>query len=116
MPVQTHQPHGTGTAIGADSPQPTDLNLDLGNFEALTGGDPQLSRRLLEELLSSSQHDRQELTALIEAHAPLQEIVEQAHKIKGAARIVQAAPLAGSVKRLNRRALGEMNGCRLKQV
>ncbi|MGK9414718.1 transporter substrate-binding domain-containing protein [Pseudomonas cedrina] len=77
------------------SPQATDLNLDLGNFEALTGGDPQLSRRLLEELLSSSQHDRQELTALLEAHAPLQEIVEQAHKIKGAARIVQATPLAG---------------------
>jgi two-component system sensor histidine kinase EvgS len=77
------------------TPEPTDLNLDLGNFEALTGGDPQLSRRLLEELLSSSQHDRQELTALIDAHAPLQEIIEQAHKIKGAARIVQATPLAG---------------------
>lgn len=53
------------------APQPSDLYLDLGNFEALTGGDPQLSWRLLEELLSSSRHDRQELTALISAHAPL---------------------------------------------
>ncbi|MGY2273296.1 MULTISPECIES: transporter substrate-binding domain-containing protein [Pseudomonas] len=76
------------------TPQTNDLHLDLGNFEALTGGDPQLSWRLLEELLSSSRHDRQELTALISAHAPLQEITEQAHKIKGAARIVQATPLA----------------------
>ena len=82
------------------APQTTDLHLDLGNFEALTGGDPQLSWRLLEELLSSSRHDRQELAALISAHAPLQEITEQAHKIKGAARIVQATPLAGQCETL----------------
>jgi two-component system sensor histidine kinase EvgS len=82
------------------APQPAALHLDLGNFEALTGGDPQLSWRLLEELLSSSRHDRQELTALIGAHAPLQDIIEQAHKIKGAARIVQATPLAGQCETL----------------
>lgn len=82
------------------APQTTDLHLDFGNFEALTGGDPQLSWRLLEELLSSSRHDRQELAALISAHAPLQEITEQAHKIKGAARIVQATPLAGQCETL----------------
>ena len=82
------------------APQTVELHLDLGNFEALTGGDPQLNRRLLEELLSSSRNDRQALTALITAHAPLQEIIEQAHKIKGAARIVQAASLAGQCEAL----------------
>jgi len=82
------------------APQTVELHLDLGNFEALTGGDPQLNGRLLEELLSSSRNDRQALTALITAHAPLQEIIEQAHKIKGAARIVQAASLAGQCEAL----------------
>ena len=50
------------------SPQPANLSLslDLGNFEALTGGDPHMSRRLLEELLTSSRRDRQEMLALME--------------------------------------------------
>jgi len=82
------------------APSPTHLHLDLGNFEALTGGDPQLSWRLLEELLSSSRQDRQELKALAAAHAPLQDIIEQAHKIKGAARIVQATSLAAHCETL----------------
>ena len=76
------------------SPQPTSLFLDLGNFETLTGGDPQMSRRLLEELLNSSRKDRQEMLTLMAAQAALQDIIEQAHKIKGAARIVQADALA----------------------
>ena len=75
-------------------PQPTGTLLDLSSLDALTGGDPQLSRRLLEELLSSSVHDRQEIVALVARQAPLQDIIEQAHKIKGAARIVQANLLA----------------------
>ncbi|MGY2195018.1 transporter substrate-binding domain-containing protein [Pseudomonas pergaminensis] len=82
------------------APPPPHLHLDLGNFEALTGGDPKLSWRLLEELLSSSRHDRQELKALAAAHAPLQDIIEQAHKIKGAARIVQATSLAAHCETL----------------
>ncbi|QHF43936.1 hybrid sensor histidine kinase/response regulator [Pseudomonas sp. S35] len=82
------------------SPQPSELILDLGNFQALTGGDPQMSRRLLEELLSSSRHDRQELLALMAAQATSQHIIEQAHKIKGAARIVQAHSLAAQCEAL----------------
>ncbi len=76
------------------SPQAASLNMDLGNFEALTGGDPLMSRRLLEELLSSSRRDREELLVLMAAQASPQDIIEQAHKIKGAARIVQASALA----------------------
>ena len=82
------------------SPRPASLILDLGNFEALTGGDPQMSRRLLEELLSSSRRDRQEMLALMDAQASRQDVIEQAHKIKGAARIVQACALASQCEAL----------------
>ncbi|KRP60123.1 transporter substrate-binding domain-containing protein [Pseudomonas trivialis] len=68
--------------------------LELASLDHLTGGDAQLSRRLLEELLSSSRDDRQELMILMSRPARLQEFIEQAHKIKGAARIVQADTLA----------------------
>ncbi|WP_460137145.1 transporter substrate-binding domain-containing protein [Pseudomonas sp. S1_E04] len=81
-------------------PQPNSPALDLGNFEALTGGDPHMTRRLLEELLSSSRQDRQELLALVAAQASRQDIIEQAHKIKGAARIVQAHSLASQCEAL----------------
>ena len=81
-------------------PQASGTQLDLGSLDALTGGDPQLSRRLLEELLSSSGHDRQVLMGLLARRAPAQEIIEQAHKIKGAARIVQASDLAGQCEAL----------------
>ncbi len=80
--------------------QPGGVRLDLSSLEALTGGDPQLSRRLLEELLNSSRHDRQELTAMLAQQASPQAIIDQAHKIKGAARIVQAAALAGECEAL----------------
>jgi two-component system sensor histidine kinase EvgS len=82
------------------SPQPTGLILDIGNFDALTGGDPRMSRLLLEELLNSSRQDRQELVALMAAQACAEGIIEQAHKIKGAARIVQACALASQCEAL----------------
>ena len=81
-------------------PKAVHPRLDLECLEALTGGDPHLSRRLLEELLSSSLHDRQLLIELLDRHAPLSDIIEQAHKIKGAARIVQAHSLAGQCETL----------------
>ncbi|PNA23359.1 hybrid sensor histidine kinase/response regulator [Pseudomonas sp. MPR-ANB1] len=81
-------------------PQRPAMQLDLTSLDALTGGDPQLSRRLLEELLSSSAHDRQELVAMLVRQASPQDIIEQAHKIKGAARIVQAVGLAGQCEAL----------------
>ncbi len=82
------------------SPQPTGLILDIGNFEALTGGDPHMSRLLLKELLSSSRQDRQELVALMATQTGVEDIIEQAHKIKGAARIVQASALASQCEAL----------------
>ncbi|MCM8561585.1 transporter substrate-binding domain-containing protein [Pseudomonas shahriarae] len=67
--------------------------FDLDSLNTLTGGDPLLSQRLLEELLSSSRRDREELMAML-GQGTLQDLVDQAHKIKGAARIVQARTLA----------------------
>jgi two-component system sensor histidine kinase EvgS len=82
------------------APQPVSQRLDLECLEALTGGDPQLSRRLLEELLSSSKADRQALMQLLNRRDARSDIIEQAHKIKGAARIVQAHSLAGQCEAL----------------
>jgi len=76
-------------------PRSTTEVFSLNSLDAMTGGDPKLSRRLLEELLSSSRHDRLELMALLARPASPQELTEQAHKIKGAARIIQANTLAG---------------------
>jgi two-component system sensor histidine kinase EvgS len=81
-------------------PQPAGKLFDLANLNALTGGDPQLSRRLLEELLSSSRHDRQALMALLFRRESPQDLIEQAHKIKGAARIVQACTLTAQCETL----------------
>ncbi|MGL6000304.1 MAG: transporter substrate-binding domain-containing protein [Pseudomonas proteolytica] len=67
--------------------------FDLDGLNALTGGDPLLSQRLLEELLSSSRRDREELMALL-LQGARQGLIDQAHKIKGAARIAQAGVLA----------------------
>ncbi|MGY2401598.1 transporter substrate-binding domain-containing protein [Pseudomonas sp. SDO5271_S396] len=82
--------------------QPVGTCLDLGSLEALTGGDPGMNQRLLEELLNSSRLDRQELAALLARQASAQEIIEQAHKIKGAARIAQAGLLAEQCEKLEK--------------
>ena len=59
-----------------------------------------MSQRLLAQLLSSSRQDREDLVALMARQAAPQAIIEQAHKIKGAARIVQASALAAQCEAL----------------
>ncbi|MFK3823920.1 transporter substrate-binding domain-containing protein [Pseudomonas yamanorum] len=81
-------------------PLPMRSVFTLQSLDAMTGGDPQLSQRLLEELLSSSRHDRAELMVLLAQQAAPQDLIEQAHKIKGAARIIQADILAGQCEAL----------------
>jgi two-component system sensor histidine kinase EvgS len=70
---------------------PQEPAFDLQGLDTLTGGDPTLQRRLLEQVLASSRDDRQHLQAL--ARTEHQALAEHAHRIKGAARIVQALPL-----------------------
>lgn len=57
-------------------------------LNVLTGGNSALTRRLLEEVLRSCTEDSQRLLAI--ADDDHQGVVEIAHKINGAARIVQA--------------------------
>jgi two-component system sensor histidine kinase EvgS len=63
--------------------------FNMGSVSALTGERPEMTRRLLEQLLRSSEEDRLELTALTPGidHSGLRHL---AHRIKGAARIIRA--------------------------
>lgn len=60
----------------------------IDQLQALTGGNMALTRRLLEEVLRSCTDDGQQLLAI--AHDDHPRMVDIAHKIHGAARIVQA--------------------------
>ncbi|WP_433769648.1 transporter substrate-binding domain-containing protein [Pseudomonas putida] len=68
-------------------------------LQQLTGGNPALNQRLLTELLNSNRQDRQGLLALRGTTEP-QAFIDIAHKIKGAARIVQASRLIDSCEAL----------------
>lgn len=63
--------------------------FNLEGLDMLTGGNPEMARRLLAELLSSNRLDRQELLGL-SGLENRQALIDVAHKIKGAARIAQA--------------------------
>lgn len=64
--------------------------FNMGSVHALTGDRPEMIRRLLEQLLHSSQEDRVELARLL-AQDAAGALSQMAHKIKGAARIIRAA-------------------------
>jgi len=80
---------------------PTDRSpaFSMEGLRLLTGGNPVLNQRLLAELLNSNRHDRQGLQAL-HGCTDLQAFIDIAHKIKGAARIVQASRLIDSCETL----------------
>jgi two-component system sensor histidine kinase EvgS len=68
-------------------------------LHVLTGGNSTLNLRLLTELLNSNRLDRQSLQALSGTRDP-QAYLDIAHRIKGAARIVQATRLIDSCEAL----------------
>lgn len=74
----------------ADVPATTrNETFNMGSVHALTGDRPDMIRRLLEQLLRSSQEDRHELDQLgPQSNCSAQS--QMAHKIKGAARIIRA--------------------------
>ncbi|VVQ32745.1 Virulence sensor protein BvgS [Pseudomonas fluorescens] len=78
-----------------------DPAFSLHGLRLLTGGDPVLDQRLLTELLNSNRLDRQELLALSPSKEP-QPFLDVAHKIKGAARIVQASRVIDSCEALEK--------------
>jgi two-component system sensor histidine kinase EvgS len=73
--------------------------FSLEGLHLLTGGNPTLNQRLLTELLNSNRLDRTALLALSESK-DRQSLLDLAHKIKGAARIVQASRLIDSCEAL----------------
>ncbi|MHC8365982.1 transporter substrate-binding domain-containing protein [Pseudomonas sp. ZT5P21] len=73
--------------------------FSLKGLHLLTGGNPAMDLRLLTELLGSNRLDRQALQALSRSNDP-QLFLDIAHKIKGAARIVQATRLIDSCEAL----------------
>lgn len=83
--------------------EPTDRSpaFSLKGLHLLTGGNPAMDLRLLTELLSSNRLDRQALQALSRSNDP-QSFLDIAHKIKGAARIVQATRLIDRCEALER--------------
>jgi two-component system sensor histidine kinase EvgS len=76
-----------------------DPAFSLKGLHQLTGGNPVLEQRLLVELFNSNRSDRQALLALTPS-GERQSFLDMAHKIKGAARIVQAARLIDSCEAL----------------
>ena len=73
--------------------------LDPGVLHDLTGGDPAEVAALLADFLASSDDDLAELEALREA-GDLPGLTRQAHKVKGAARLVGAVELGEAAARL----------------
>ncbi|MNZ75174.1 Virulence sensor protein BvgS precursor [compost metagenome] len=70
-------------------PLPAGDAFDLLLLKEMSGGDVATVRRLMEELHASNRTDYQRLEPLLEA-GDLQQLAELAHRIKGAARLVQA--------------------------
>ncbi|WP_236207547.1 transporter substrate-binding domain-containing protein [Pseudomonas tohonis] len=81
-----------GIAPQAKGPEPMPISCDLREFEYLAGRDPALRTRLLDTLLRSNQSDLALMRDFID-QGDRPAIAEVAHKIKGAAKIVQARPL-----------------------
>jgi two-component system sensor histidine kinase EvgS len=75
--------------------------FSLEGLHLLTGGNPTLNQRLLTELLNSNRLDRQALLALSRSK-DRQSLLDVAHKIKGAARIIQASRLIDSCEALEK--------------
>jgi len=67
-------------------------SFDLKALQEMTGGNPGLIRRLLEELHSSNAVDAQQLRQLLDAR-DWSQLGELAHRLKGAARLVNADEL-----------------------
>ncbi len=73
--------------------------LDGHTLQALTGGDPAEARALLDDFLDSTRVDLAELDRAL-ADRDDAGLARQAHKIKGAARLVGAAALADAAAAL----------------
>ena len=81
------------------APPATESLIDPVALEELTGGDRALATELVADFLGTSQADLRELETAIEEH-DLETVGRQAHRIKGAARIVGARRLERPAQRI----------------
>jgi two-component system sensor histidine kinase EvgS len=88
--------------------------FNVQNLQALTGGNPLYTQRLLEELLSSNSSDRKALLGIARS-GNRQALTEAAHKIKGAARIVQSSLLIQRCEALEQACHEEQSRDRIDQ-
>ena len=70
-----------------------------GSLNDLTGGDPELAAALMDDFRAVTQDDLAVLSAALAAH-DRDTVSRQAHRIKGAARIVGETALAGAAERI----------------
>lgn len=73
--------------------------LDLGPLELLINSDPVKLREILDELIANNRKDCQSLRALLDK-GETEALMELAHRIKGAARVVTGEQLVESCRRL----------------
>jgi signal transduction histidine kinase/CheY-like chemotaxis protein/HPt (histidine-containing phosphotransfer) domain-containing protein len=106
-------PHTIPAPADADAPPIAALPqlahppaLDPATLDALTGGSDAVARELLDDFLASTVHDLAELDHAREA-GDLPALTRQAHKIKGAARMVGAVELAETAGQLEASGRGE---------
>ena len=91
-PARHHRRRTRRDTVGPPSLRP-------GFLHALTGGEPTMLRRLLDELLTSNRKDLETLEGLVQRQET-GELAELAHRIKGAARVVRGEQLVESCRRL----------------
>ena len=97
--TQISTPPETGTHHAPTRPLPSDTVLDRNVLAELTGGDPGEAATLLHDFLSSTDADLAELDRM-HALGQLAELTRQAHKIKGASRLVGAQCLGDAAAAL----------------
>ena len=104
--LQRWLPHTVPAAVDAAKPVAAALPqlahppaLDPVTLDALTGGSAAVARELLDDFLASTVQDLAELDSAREA-GDLPALTRQAHKIKGAARMVGALELAETAGQL----------------
>ena len=92
---EVQQPAMAQLALVPDSVQ----MVDLGPLEGLISSEPIKLRKILDELIKSNRKDCQLMTVLLQ-EGEVEKLVELAHRIKGAARVVKGEHLVQCCRKL----------------